>query len=185
MNKDALIALLKRSPIVVACAVLSLALIAVWYFRSDKIPEAQKLLDEKGNEADRYALNRKNATHLKEDLDALIAANKAIDAHILRASRLSDNVQYLYRLENETGVKLLDPRQTTPGTVAKPAKGSFVPVAFNVSMEGTLPQLLDYLRRIESGEHYGRILTASCNANISKRSAPLTLTVTFELLGTP
>jgi hypothetical protein len=185
MTKDDLVSFFKKSPVVVACGALSLGLVAVWYFRSDKIPEAETLLQDKTAEADRYALNVKNAAHLKEDHDALVAANKAIDARVMRPKDLLINSQYFYKLESETGVKLLDSRQTTPATVAKPAKGSFVPVAFSVAAEGTLPQLLDFLRRIESGAHYSRVITASCSVNVSKRNGPLTLALTIELLGSP
>jgi hypothetical protein len=185
MTKENLVAALKKSPIVVACVVLGVGLLATLYFRLDKIPEAETLLLDKTAEADRYAANLKYSAHLKEDVDALVAANKAIDTHLIRASQLVNNAQYFYALVNETGVKLLDSRQTTPAIVPKPAKGSFVAVGFSVAVEGTLPQLIDFLQKVESGAHYSRVLTASCNVNVSKRNSPLTLTLTLELLGTP
>jgi hypothetical protein len=151
----------------------------------DNVPEAAKTLEEKTAEADRYAANIKNAAHLKEDMDTILAANKAIDARIIRAVQLLDNGQYFYRLERETGVKLLDSRQTTPATVAKPAKGNFVPVAFSVAADGTLPQLIDFLRKIENGVHYSRVNAAACSVNASKRNSTLTLSLSLELLGVP
>ena len=185
MTKDELVAFIRKSPVVVACGALSLGLVAAWYFRSDKLPEAETRLQDKTALADRYALNLKNAAHLKDDHEALVAANKAIDGHVVRAKDLVSNSQYFYEIESETGVKLLDSRQTTPANVAKPAKGLFLPVAFSVAAEGTLPQLLDFLRRIESGAHYSRVVAATCSVNVSKRNAPLNLTLTLELLGTP
>jgi hypothetical protein len=185
MTKENVVAALKKSPIVVVCVVLSVGLLAALYFRLEKIPEAETLLQDKTAEADRYAANLKYAVHLKEDVDALVAANKAIDTHLIRASQLVNNAQYFFALVSETGVKPLDSRQTTPAIVAKPTKGSFVSVAFSVAVEGTLPQLIDFLQKVESGERYSRVLTASCSVNVSKRNLPLTLTLTLELLGTP
>ena len=185
MTKENLVALLKKSPVVVICIVLSIGLLAALYFRMDKIPNAETLLQDKSAEADRYAANLKNAVHLAEDVEALVAANKAIDTHLIRASQIINNYQYFAALEKETGVKLLDNRQMSPAIVAKPASGSFVSVAFSVAAEGTLPQLIDFLQKVESGAHYSRVLTAACNVNASKRNSPLTLTLSIELLGTP
>lgn len=186
MNSARLLALIKKAPIVTACAVLAVALLAGLVLRMDEIPNAEAQLAEKTAEADRYALNIKNAAQLQQQYDEIVAANKAIDAHIIRASQLGANAQYFYQLESETGVKLVnDPRQTTPAIVAKPAKGAFVPVGFSVSVQGTLNQLLDFLRTLEDGQHYCRVLTASFGVNASKRSAPLTLSLNVELLGTP
>jgi type II secretory pathway pseudopilin PulG len=186
MTKAELIAFSKKSPVVVICGVLGVALLGAWFYFKDDIDEQTELLAQRTELADRYALNVKNSAQLKQQYDALVAANKAIDARIIRASQLGANAQYFYTLETQTGVKLVsDPRQTTPATVGKPAKGSFVPVGFSISVQGTLSQLLDFLRALESGEHYCRVLTASFGVNASKRSGPLTLSLTVELLGTP
>jgi hypothetical protein len=186
MTKDELVAFLKKSPVALGCGVLSLGLIGALYFRTGEIPEAETRLAEKTAEAERYTLNIKNGAQLKEQLERLTAANKAIETHIVRASQLGANAQYFYNLESETGVKLVaDPRQTTPATVAKPAKGSFVPVGFTVSVEGTFNQVLEFVRRLESGAHYSRVMTATCSVVSSKRNSPLTLALSLELLGQP
>jgi hypothetical protein len=151
----------------------------------DEVPKAEAALEEMTSKADKYAANIKNAAHLKEDMDAIQAANKAIDARIIRALQLIDNGQYFYKLERETGVKLLDSRQTTPAVVAKPAKGNFVYVGFSVAADGTLPQLIDFLRRIENGTHFSRVNSAACTVTVAKRNSPLTLSLSLELLGVP
>jgi hypothetical protein len=164
--------------------VLAVGMGATLYLRMDKVPEAIETLEKKTAEADKYAANIRNAAHLKEDMEAIEAANKAIDARIIRAVQLLDNGQYFYRLERETGVKLLDSRQTTPAVVAKP-KGNFLPVSFSVAADGTLPQLIDFLRKIENGVHYSRVNTAACSVTVSKRNSTLTLSLSLDLLGVP
>lgn len=186
MTSKDIVTFIKKSPLVTACAVISIGLIAGLFLTKDDIPETETALADKTTEADRYALNKKNAEKLQEQFDALVAANKTIDGRMLRASQLGVNAQYFFKLESETGVKLVnDPRQTTPANVAKPAKGSYVSVGFAVSAQGTLNQLLDFLRALENGEHYCRILNATLVGNQQKRSGPLTLNLTLELLGTP
>jgi hypothetical protein len=185
MNTQELIAAVKKNPVSFGCGALSLALIAAIYFRSDGIPQAEAELAEKSAQAEKIALNIKYSAQLKEHDEALVTANREIDSRIIRASQLGTNTQYFYRVESQTGVKIIDLRQITAATVSKPAKGTFVPVAFSVSVQGSLKQILEFLRQVENGAHYSRILTASCNGNAATRSSPLTLALSLELLGLP
>jgi hypothetical protein len=184
MTNEELIAFVKKNPISVGCGVLALAMAGAIYFRAEEIPTAEIELAQKTAEAERYALNINYAAQLKEHLDALVAANKEVDARLVRVGQLGTNTQFFYKLQSETGVKLVDFRQNTT-TAAKTAKSAFVPVSFAVSIQGTLPQLLDFLRQLESGAHYARVLTATCGANPAQRNFPLTMSLTLELLGLP
>ena len=185
MTSEALVALLKKNPISVGCGVLSLLLVAGLYFRSDAIPTAEAELAQKQAEAERLATNRKYSVQLKEHLDELQAANKDIDARIIRASQVGTNTQYFYKLESETGVKLVDFRPLAANPPAKGAKTAFMPVGFNVSVQGSYPQVLDFLRLLEGGARYSRVLNASLAGSVTNRKGPLTLTLNVELLGLP
>lgn len=184
MNNQELFALVKKNPISVGCGALALALIAGIYLRSDAIPEAEDILAQKTAQAERYALNIKFSAQLKEHLETLVSANKEIDGRIVRASQLGTNTQYFYKLQSDSGVKLLDFRQGTADAVAK-GKGTYEPIPFSVSVQGTLPQVMKFLRELESGTHYCRILTASCAGNAVARTQPLTLSLNLEMLGLP
>jgi hypothetical protein len=178
-------ALLKKNPVSFGAGVLSLALIGAIYFRSGEIPAAEAELVQKSAEGERYATNVKFSAQLKEQQDAVVAANKEIDTRIVRASQVGANTQYFYELEKETGVKLIDIRQlTTSVTLPKGGKNAFVPISYSVSAQGTLNQLLDLLRSIEAGAHYSRVLTATCGRTAPNRGL-LTLSLTLELLGLP
>jgi hypothetical protein len=182
MTNEELLAVVKKHPVAVGSGVLSLILAVAIYFRSDAIPAATQELEAKSTEADRYAANLKNAARLKEQLDALVAANKEVDSRLVRISAQGTNSQFFYKLESESGVRLLNFQQTTQ-TGAK--SGSFVPVGFTVTAQGDLSQLLSFLNMLESGAHYARVMNASCTLTGPKRDAPLTLTLTLELLGQP
>lgn len=186
MSGPELIALAKKHPLSAGCGLLSLALAVAIYFRADEIPAAETALAQKAAEGERYAANLKNATQLKDQVEALVTANREIESRILNVSQLGTNVQYFYKLESETGTKLLDIRQTT---VRPPAKNlgntAYFPIAFNAAVKGDYSQLLRFLYLLESGAHYGRILGASCTVTTSDRAAPLTLTLSLELLGQP
>ncbi|MDO8539905.1 MAG: hypothetical protein Q7S40_05640 [Opitutaceae bacterium] len=184
MTNDELIAFLKKNPISVGCGIISLALIGGIYFRAGIVPAAEADLAQKTAEADRYSSNIKNAGQLKEQHDTLVGATKEIDGRLVRASQLGVNNQYFFKLESATGAKLVDFRQG--GLIApKGGKAVFSPVAFTVSVQGEIPQLMHFLRLLESGAHYCRVQTATCMAASGTSKRMLTLTLNLELLGLP
>ena len=185
MTNEELYALIKKNPIPVTCGLIVVGAGLGFYFRSGDIPAAEALLAEKAAEAERYALNIKYTAQLKEQLDALIAANKNIDGRLVRASQHGVNTQYFYKLERETGVKLIAFSQSPTAPPAKGSKSAYVPVSFNVSVQGTLPQILDFVRPLEGGTHFVRVLTATFTANPAVRQGPVTLALNVQMLGLP
>jgi len=184
MTTPELVALLKKNPLSVGCAVLCVLVGAAIYYRSGEVPDAQAALDQKSAEAERLGANVSNGKLLKEQFDMLAAANKEIDRRLLHVGQTLSNYQYFYKLESETGVKLSTLNQTTGATVKQVGKAAFVPIGFTVTAQGNLSQLLTFLRRLESGEHYGRVLSATCGG-ANSGSSQLNLTVNLELLGLP
>jgi len=181
MSGDEIKAAVKKNPISVGCAVVAVGLIAAIYFRSDQIPVANAELDQKSEEAERYALNIKNAEELKAQYDTIVAATKEIDARLIHANQLGPNSQFFYKLESETGVKMIS---FNPTSVAK-AKSLYMPVGFSVTLQGTFDQLLQYLHVLESGAHYCRVQNASLSGNSGSRTMPLTMVLSLDLLGLP
>lgn len=176
MTTPELLAWLKKNPISVGCAVLSLGLAVAIYFRSDAIAQANAQLDEKTNLAQRYAHNIQNSAQLKEQYEALTAANHGIEARLINSSDIGINQQYFYKLESESGVKLLELRQGRAGS----STGSYVPIAFSVSLRGDFTQVMNFLRMLEDGTHYCRVMTASCSGG---RTGPVSLSLNLEILG--
>lgn len=186
MTNEELKALVKKNPISVACGALALLLAVGLYFRSGAVPEADAELATQTADAERLALNLKNSEKLKEQLDALAGHNKTIESRMVRVSQFGNNSQFFYKLFADTGVKQVDFRQvTTAANMTKGAKSAFIPVAFNLSVQGSMAQILDFLRQLEEGAHYSRVLTASLSSGGGARGGLLTLSLTLELLGLP
>lgn len=188
MTDKELIALLKKNPISVGCALVSIGLGVGLYLRSDGIPEAEARLEQVSAEGQRLAANIKNAAQLHEQLAAFAAAGTEIEPRIVHQNQLAKNLQYFYKLEADTGTKLADLHQSTaPANASKGPKATYAGIAYSVSVEGDYPSLLDFLRRLESGTHYCRVLT--CTVSLSggelDRTSPLRLVVNLELLGQP
>lgn len=176
MTTSELIGKVKKNPTVTICAVLAVALAVGIYLRLDAIPTANQKLDEASSQARRYALNISNASQLKEQLEALKEANKVIESRLLHPSDIGINQQYFYKLESDSGIKLTDLRQGGTGA----AKGAYVPITFNISLQGDFASDLKFLRALEDGTHYVRVLAASASG---PRSGPVSVNLTLEILG--
>ncbi|HRI81275.1 MAG TPA: hypothetical protein PLF88_02480 [Opitutaceae bacterium] len=189
ISNEQLLALLKKNPLVTGVVVLSLLLVGAIYFRLDAMPEANAALEAKSAEGRRLAENIKNSAQLTEQLAAVTEANKEITSRLVRVGQLANNLQYFYRLEADTGIKLLDLRQVTQSRA--PANAAKFPVTFSVSVQGSYPQVFDFLRRLESGSHYCRVMTANLVPADDAGGASLLrpnsarLTLNLELLGQP
>lgn len=180
MTTSELMVWVRKNPMPVACGALSLVLAVAIYLRSDAIGHASETLDQKTAEGQRYALNLANAAQLKEQFAALSAANKAIESRLIHASDLGINQQYFFKLEADSGAKLIDVRQSDRPSAT--AQKGYVSISFAVTLQGNFGQIVTFLRKLEDRTHYCRIQTATCSGN---RTGPLTFTASLDLLGTP
>lgn len=189
ISNEQVVALLKKNPVVTAAVVVCIGLAAAHYFRSDLTGAAAARLDERTKEGQRLSANIKNSAQLPEQLARVSAAAKEAEGRLVKVGALANNLQYFYKLEADTGVKLLDLRQTTDSSRA--AKTGRVPVSFAVTLHGEYPQVLDFLRRVESGAHYCRVRTANVvpfdagAGSSGLRSDAAKLTLNLELFGVP
>jgi len=181
MTNEELFALVKKNPISVACAVLCVGLGAAIYFRAGEVPAATEELTQKSDEGQRLAANLQNAAQLKEQVEALATAEKELDSRLIRASQTLTNYEYFYKLESDTGAKMTI---SQGGVSPNRGKSNYTGVPFSITVQGTLAQALDYLRRLESGARYCRVLSATCSVS-GDRNGTLTLNLNLELLGQP
>jgi len=185
MTAADLSALIKAHPLKLACGLLALLLAPGIYILSGRIDDAETLFEQKSAEGARLASNVRNAALLPDQVSSLAASTKKIEERLIHASQLANNLQYFYQQEAESGIELIDIRQTS-GTVQKNRPGSsYMGIGFAVTVKGTYPVLLNWLRRLENGKHYCRILSFSTGTSRVKREAPLDFNLSIELLGQP
>jgi hypothetical protein len=181
----------KGNPVVVLCAVLAIALAAASYYRSDYIPKAETLLEERSKLGQRLDANIKNGVQLSEQLAALVAAREEIETRLVRPDELAKNQQYFYKLEAETGVKLVGLRQNplpAPKPGAPASKASYFPVGYEVVARGEYPKVMDFLRRLERGQRYCRVTTATVSLigdATRDRGGEVNIILGLDLLGQP
>jgi len=178
INTQALIGGLKKYPLLVISALMTLVLLGTLYARSGLIEAQQEELNKYLAEGSRHRANILNAAQLQEQLDFLIQANKAVKDRALTAGGLAQNLQYFYRLEAEVGIKYLDLR---PGSRFSGKSSVYVPLNHIVNVEGSFTQIITFLRRLEQGAYFCRINTASASSN----EDVVTLNLNLDLLGVP
>lgn len=187
MTTPELVALVKKNPISVGCGLLALACGLGLYFRSDRLPAALAELEEVAAEGQRLSSNIRNAAQLDEQVAAVAEANRVIEPRLVRPGELAQNLQFFYKLEAETGTKLLELRQNPLPANRGAAKTAYIAISYAVSVQGDYVALIEFLRRIEHGSVYCRVLTANLVhvGGDLDRSAPLKLDLSLELLGQP
>jgi hypothetical protein len=185
MSNEELIAFLRKNAISVACVIASLLIGLTLYYRSDELPEAEKVLGERQKEGELLAANIEDSADLKEQHAAIVEANQAITERMIHIGQLAENNQYFYKLESDTGAKLSDPHQMPWNPPPKTAaKTNFTAIGFTLTAQGEYRQLLDLLRRLESGEHYCRVISCSLHPlSAENRGGPLLMSLSLELMG--
>ncbi|MDD3179851.1 MAG: hypothetical protein PHQ04_05795 [Opitutaceae bacterium] len=192
LTGEDILALIKKQPIGFACGAVAVACGVLFYFRSDKITTTQQLNVQRAGEAAKILSNVRNSASLPDQVSALQAAGKELESRVVRAGELATNLQYFYKLEAETGVKLVDAR---PGAVSAPAKGApktaFIGVPFTVTAEGGFTQVFNFIQRLENGPLFCRFNTVALSKVLGGGSdgAPATdrisVNISLEFLGQP
>lgn len=191
MTNQQLVGFLKAQPVGVACAGLCVLIGLGIYYRGDEIPDAEQILEAKMSQGERIDANLKNGVQLTEQLNAVTDYRQKIEARLVRPDELAKNQQYFYKLEADTNTKLIDLRQNQLVVTKPGGKGpalNYVPVSYAVAVRGSYPHLLDFLRRLETGSRYCRVVTASvalAGASDKERASEMTLNLSLELLGQP
>lgn len=182
--------LIKKHPVSVSCLAVALVSGVVLYLRADAIPASQAEFDTRSAEAARMIDNVKNAPNLAEQTAEIQEQTKQMETRLLRASQLAVNLQYFYKLETETGVKLIDARQAD----IRPTKSLYTPVPFSITIQGPSDHVMKFLAQLQNGRHFCRIKSSvftSAGGNRGEGGGALggqgdiNLSLNIDLLGLP
>lgn len=185
-------ATIKKYPVGTAAIAVTVLMLAALFVRHSSLTELRDGVAEKAEESDKLTHNISYASQLDEQLRELQDSNRLIAGRLVNPQDLAINLQYFYKLEAETGVKLLDTRPVSAGAGAKitPTKGGYIPVQYAVSLQGGYAKVLSFLRRLEQGSIYCRVVTANCTRTQSEQSGSqdktsdeIVLSLTVEILG--
>lgn len=185
-----IIAKIKKQPIGFACGVICVLCLAWLYgFRGGDLETRQQEYDAKSSEANVVSSNVSLSKSMPAEVAEMQAATKELESRLVRAGQLAVNLQYFYKLEAETEVKLLDVRQ---GTLPRNTKTTYVGVPYNVNIQGPYKNVMAFLQRVERGRALCRVNSAtftksagSVEGGAQAAASGVTLALSIELLGTP
>jgi len=185
-----LVALLKKHPVAISCGALSLILLVGSYLRSSRTSELSEQLKQNEQEGQRILDDIRNGANLAEQYDALMATTKELGSRLVRSGERARNQQYFYRLESDTGVKELSLQTGAVGAnQPKGGKTIYTSIGYIISVQGDFHQVLDFISRLESGQHFFRLISATVVREGARGAAPstavITLTLNLEFLGLP
>jgi len=182
LNTRAVGGVFKRYPVLFIAVIVCLPLAVISFVRDGAIIEQQAELEKSLAEASLFRTNIANSSHLQQHVDFLAQAKVAIAKRAFRAESLPLNLQYLYKLETDVGIKYLtlNPTSRTLASGVKSASGtSYIPLNFSVSVQGSFHQIITYLRCLEQGVYFCRINSAS----VLGSGSVVTLNLDLDLLG--
>ena len=195
MTGQDIVAAYRRQPLGFICGVLTVVFLVAWYFRSTTVGDREILLEEKTSQGERVLGNVKNSIRLGDHVAEATALVATLEQHLLRPTDVAANLRTFYRLESETGVKLVDLQQTSGASpAAGPRRGPklvYQPVGFSVAVSGSFSQLVTFLDRLETGPNPCRfgsmvIRTGAGSGETGSAADPrLTLYLSLELQGLP
>ena len=179
----------KRYPIGVVCGLASVIMLGGLYLRSDRADELSAQSKDLEAQSKKILGEIRNGASIAEHYATLSAKTKDLDSRLVRGSERALNQRYFYRIESDTGVKEVNLQQTSSG--AEPKKGDnrlYSGIAYSVVETGDYRQILDFIGRLESGQYYYRLISATVSrkAGDAAGAAPvITLSLNIELLGLP
>lgn len=175
------VAAFKRRPLLFVCGALVVGLALATYFRLGVRDEVETKLAEREKVLLRHSNNAKFSAQLESQLETLRKANSKIAEGALRVGELARNQQMFFRLEAETGVKLLDLRQLTVAPLAKGAAAStYVAIPFSLTVEGDYAQIMNFLLRLDREATLARVTGGSISRPAEGAQS---LALSVELLG--
>ncbi len=181
LDLNSLVKYFKRNLTIVGCGALMVGLLVVLYFRADQPAKLSATLEERSALLRKLKANVVNSAHLDSQVRVLSGLNQSIAANALRVGDLAQNLKLFYDLESHTGVRLTDVRPLNLAAAPKTAPSTFyVAIPFAITVDGDYRQLIAFLKGLETGHAFCRILSASIPASVEDKQR---VTLNIEVLG--
>jgi hypothetical protein len=179
------LSLLRRHPLATICGGIALVVLGAFVFRYSSLDDAKELLAQQQGKAESIHRNIRNATELPEHLAALQSGVTRLEEKLMRSGDVAAYQQFFFKLETDSGVKIvrLQPTATSRPGQGKQA-GTYLPLGFDITVEGTFPDVVRFSRNLESSARYFRLGSFSVRrGGGTGQSNIVTLIMGLELLG--
>jgi Tfp pilus assembly protein PilO len=177
-----LFVLVRRAPFLVFSIVLFLLLSIADYFLWERQEVIASAHEEARQGGEKMFSALAGHARIVSQLETVDEALKQIDQNLIAENDLAENLGYFYQMETLSRVRLtqLNQLSSQPADDGSPYKS----IPFSLRVTGSYPQLLGFLRELESGPRLLRIKTFDFS-RADARSNTIALGLTVELLGSP
>ncbi len=171
----------KRSLFLFICMVLFVGLSIANYFLWKRQQEINTQHEEVRRNGENIFAALSSHSRLTGELAVVDDALKQIDDNLIVEADLAENLGYFYQIETLSRVRLSQLNQLS----SQPTEDSpYKSIPFSMRVNGTYPQLVSFIRELESGPRQLRIRSFDFS-RIDVKSNALALNLTVELLGKP
>jgi len=172
----------RRFPLLVFGVVCFVLFGLVNYFLWQQQAVAIRQHDEIRRNGEAMLLALTDQTRISAELAAVQDALKVIEQNLVTEADLANNNGYFYEIEDRTHVRLSQLNQLSSQPPAEDS--AFKAVPFSLRVTGTYPQIVSFIRELETGPRLLRIKSYNFGRGDEKSNA-LALSLTLEMLGNP
>jgi Tfp pilus assembly protein PilO len=176
------LAFARRFPLLVSGLVCVVLFGLVNYFLWQQQVAATRQHDDFRRTGEAMLLSLTDQSRISAELAAVQDALKVIDQNLVVEADLANNNGYFYEIEDRSHVRLTQLNQLSaqPGT----DDNAYKAVPFSLRVTGTYPQIVRFIRELETGPRLLRIKNYNFGRGDEKSNA-LALSLTLEMLGSP
>lgn len=182
LSLQQLFAAVRRAPFLVFCLAAFVLLGVADYFLWQHQRDLTVVHEDVRREGDKMFSALSGHGRIAAELTAADEALKRIDRNLINETDLAENLGYFYQLETLSRVRLTQLNQLSSQPPAE--DGPYRSVPFSVRATGTYPQLINFIRELESGPRLLRIKTYDFS-RADVRNDTLALGLTVEVLAKP
>jgi Tfp pilus assembly protein PilO len=172
----------RRAPLLVFCCTLFLLLSIANYFLWQRQKEIAVRYEEVRRNGETIFSALSTHGRIIAQLETVDDALKQIDQNLIAETDLAENLGYFYQLETISRVRFTQLNQLSSQPAAEGSPYKAIP--FSLRVTGTYPQLISFLRELETGPRLLRIKTFDFSRGDTKTNT-IALGLTVELLGNP
>ena len=171
----------RRYPLVVFSFLLFALLSVANYFLWQQRQEISQEHDAKRHNGEAMLSALSGQSRINSDLVAVQEALKMIDRNLIQEGDLAENLGYFYQMETQCHVRLSQMNQLS--SQPPPEGNPYKAVPFSVRVTGTYPQVMSFVRQLETGPRLLRIRSFSFTRGADTKNNMLDLVVLIEILG--
>ncbi len=182
---EVILKVIKQRPTATVSLVIALVLGVFYYIRGGHL---EAVIEEQAfaeNEWNRIEFNVRRARDLEQHLDQMRIVEEEIASRLMNPAEVAINYDYFYRIERETGVRLVTINQTgqvdSRGVPGLPALSNYSAVGYTLSVEGNFSQVLDFLSEVANGRFLARV--SAINISSAAQGRGVTANLQCQILG--